>query len=297
MSFMRTRSGLSNLYLFHKVDVIVFVEGGKKSFSIAKVLAGFFNKASIDIVFWQSLFQKFTPAKKIQFRAIGSKSTLQWLAKEIISGNITNVYVAMDRDHDKTNKLILKGTGIFYTFGYSWENDVWCKDVIEALFYSICRVSKSDIDIDTYINECFSEFCRGLRWFIYADIILSGHDIQLIPRTETEFNKLIPVDASNKPIVDRSFMRTLLSDARKRSKMGTVSSKNRIYFEPCCDCYGHLYRNYCYRVLNYLLTIYSTQPLPSIHADSLAIDTFTRLIDTSNLSQIKKHYQKQYLKL
>ena len=58
MSFTRTNSGLSNLALFHGVDLIVFTEGGEESYSYEDVLASKFNERSVDIKFWSGIFSK-----------------------------------------------------------------------------------------------------------------------------------------------------------------------------------------------------------------------------------------------
>jgi hypothetical protein len=97
MSFRRTVSGLSNQYLFFGVDAVVFVEGGR-GFSKEEVNLGNFDTSSIDIKFWRGVFRYYYPNKKFQFRATGSKTTLRSIAMDIASGNLKNVYVAMDRD-------------------------------------------------------------------------------------------------------------------------------------------------------------------------------------------------------
>ena len=294
MSFRRTLRGLSNQYLFFNVDAVVYVEGGKNLFSLNKILAGFHNLSSIDVLFWQTIFRDFIPSKKFKFLASGSKTTLLGIGKEILAGNITNVYIAMDRDHDETNKCLLKGKGIFYTFGYSWENDAWSKEVIQSIFCVTCRVSQEAIDVKTDIDCCFQDFCRDIRWAVYTDILLSGFGRSFFPRAEGEFNKLIPLDTSGKPTVNRTNILILLPHVKHQSGLGKLYSKHRIHFDPVIDCYGHLYRSFCFRLLNHLLKKHSTPPLPTIHADALAINEFARLMQAGELIHLKKHYQQQF---
>ena len=56
MSFIRTKSGLSNLAMFYGVDLMVFTEGGSESFTYDEVIKGKFNGQSVDIKFWSSIF-------------------------------------------------------------------------------------------------------------------------------------------------------------------------------------------------------------------------------------------------
>src|SRR5665213_77182 len=137
MSFQHSPAGLSNLHIFSRVDAIVFVEGGE-SRSIADVRSGKFDSISSDVAFWQRCFSELGPPIKLQFRAVGAKPTLLDLAREVAQG-VTGVYVAMDRDFDHLMGQAIRAPGVLYTFGYSWENDVWTEMVIEEVFYTLCN--------------------------------------------------------------------------------------------------------------------------------------------------------------
>ena len=82
MTFIRTASGLSNLYLFVGVDAVIFLEGGD-SITSEDVESGKFSDCSPDIQFWRGLFDIYLPALKFDFRSVGSKSTLSRIAQEI----------------------------------------------------------------------------------------------------------------------------------------------------------------------------------------------------------------------
>lgn len=98
---IRTPSGLSNLRLFHDVDVVIYVEGGKKSLSVKEIEAGESFTDSIDIKFWERLFAFFAPSRKCHFKAIGSKSAIVPIANEIAAGRVMHSVACMDRDHDE----------------------------------------------------------------------------------------------------------------------------------------------------------------------------------------------------
>ena len=101
MIFTRTNSGLSNQYLFHKVDYIVFVEGGGETPSFQEICQGYSRTKSLDILFWQAIFKKFGSNKKVKFKPVGSKSALKIIAKKVESGEVKNVFVAMDQNSDR----------------------------------------------------------------------------------------------------------------------------------------------------------------------------------------------------
>ena len=67
--FRRTNSGLSNQHLFHKVDIVVFVEGGNKQYNKTQVYAGSYNHETDDIIFWSKMFDQFVSGKKLKFKS------------------------------------------------------------------------------------------------------------------------------------------------------------------------------------------------------------------------------------
>ena len=85
MTVRRTASGLSNQHLFLKVDAIVFIEGGQKSYSLKEAYKGKFNNNVIDIKYWNGLFSIYHNKYKLEFRAIGSKETLKGTSKNSLS--------------------------------------------------------------------------------------------------------------------------------------------------------------------------------------------------------------------
>jgi len=127
MSFTRTNAGISNLPLFYGAEVIVYTEGGDKSFSIQEVEEGKFNTKSVDIKFWNGVFKSYEYGKKVEFRALGSKTASKVICEKILAGEIANTIVAKDRDLDFDEVSHFDSPNILFTKGYSWENDVFSK--------------------------------------------------------------------------------------------------------------------------------------------------------------------------
>jgi len=293
MIFTRTSRGLSNQYLFWGVDSVVFVEGGEDTLSINQVIAGLSGSQSIDVLFWQGIFLTYLTGKKFKFLPVGSKGTIKYIANEIKAGNITHVYVAMDRDHDCFIGSLIEAPGVFYTYGYSWENDVFNKTVIEDLFHSMCPISLNGINYTKEIESLINDFSRDIRWAVYADILLACNGSSLFPRRQRP-ESLLQSDANGKPIINRQKILTLVKKAKSKSTSKIVLRK-RITFSPCVDCYGHLMALYFYRSLVYLLKKYAKVPdLPKHYAYTSAINQFCMDLTKPPLSIHNKHYQDQF---
>ena len=125
MAFTRTNSGISNSARFLGAEIIIYTEGGNKSYSIEEVEEGNFSSKSIDIKFWGGLFKINNFGKRVKFRALGSKTASKHFRDKITSGSISNVAVAIDRDLDSITSDCHSSPMILYTKGYSWENDVF----------------------------------------------------------------------------------------------------------------------------------------------------------------------------
>lgn len=293
MSFQRTSSGLSNEYLFFSVDVIVYVEGGT-SRNYDEVLAGNYDPQSTDISFWQRIFQLFSPNKKYKFKSVGSKHTLNQIAEQIIQNNSSTVFVAMDRDFENVKGTQKKNNGIFYTFGYSWENDVWQAEVIKAAFYQLCPICRSEVDPDVHIKPCFDDFDRIMRWVIYADLLLNLHDLKFIEFREKP-DSIISPDITGKPQINRARIRSLIKQS-KLSKTSRLMAGRKVRLNTKNDCYGHIFDVFGYRLLIYLLKILCQNfpNVPKAIAHGIAIDKFTVEMQNGNLPNLFRHYEKQF---
>jgi hypothetical protein len=292
MIFHRTPAGLSNQHLFLGVDAVVFVEGGR-SLSFQEVLAGDESKPSIDLLFWQKMFGVFCPDKRLAFKSVGSKSILLNIAHEIAAGNATHICVAMDRDFDDAKGTIKRTSDVFYTHGYSWENDIWNEYVVEATFYTLCPVDKARISVGAEITKSFQEFYRDTRWAVYGDLILSNYNLTLIPRGKEE--SIIAL-TSKKPYISRTRICALVRELNTR-KTSPLNMPWMHKIHPLKDCCGHLLAAYCFRLLTYLLAKFSAVPrLPKQHMNAIAIDKFFQNFDVSVFPDCYRHYQHQFRK-
>ncbi len=161
MSFTRTNSGLSNLALFHGVDLIVFTEGGEDSYSYEDVLAGKFNDRSVDIKFWSGVFSKHNFRKTVEFRALGSKTSSKAICELLESNSINNIAVALDSDLDDIFGAKFTSPCILYTRGYSWENDVYHPQLVKEQIESLIFSAKLPDNYISIIDESY----RYFNWY------------------------------------------------------------------------------------------------------------------------------------
>lgn len=180
MSFTRTHSGISNLYLFHGVDLIVFTEGGEISHDFDGVVKGKFNSVSIDVKFWSLIFKKHGFSKKVQFRALGSKNSLQKLCDLLCRGEISNVAVAKDSDLDDFLSVKVESPYVLYTRGYSWENDVYSVDQVLKQVESLILESVIDEETKKEVKGYYKEFERYAKRLIKIEIMSRKNGVRFI---------------------------------------------------------------------------------------------------------------------
>jgi len=284
MAFTRTVSGLSNQHLFHNVDYVVFVEGGQ-SFTKLQVDQGHFNEQSIDTIFWKKVFDKYKDDANIKFKAVGSKSVILKIAEDIVSNNLTSIYVAMDQEFDIILSKMYKHDRILYTFGYSWENDVWNEDVIESI---LSAITAQEIDSSLIINP-FQKFLTKIKFSVYTDGYQFSKNSSFFPRP-TNHLRIIDCNTNNIPTVKSIEITNLFSSSGlKKATVYAFGSRKKISSKRYC--YGHLYGDFCKLLINHLLkTKHKLNSLSDEIIRRMAINYFGLHIAV----EIDEHYSSQF---
>lgn len=242
-----TKSGLANEHLLYKSDFVVYLEGGK-SYTKEEAFKGDSSNGTLDILFWERLFMHFAPNKRFKLKSVGSKTVVLEIAKEIVKNDIDNCLAGMDNEFDEIlNKRIIH-KNIFYTHGYSWENDVWSNSVVRDV---IEHSSATRIPIED-IEKNLDDFERKIRIGVLADGMLfeSGGD--------SFFNRdkglLFCVDCKPRDLP------CIKEDALlNRLAMKTIECRHIKQFEKKHHvdtlklCYGHLLADYCCQVILHYL--------------------------------------------
>lgn len=292
--FRRTAQGLCNQHLFLAVDVVVFVEGADqegKTFTKKQAYSGQSNQHSVDVKFWAGIFSIYQPNIKFKIRPVGSKSTLMSIGQDIANGKVKNLYVAMDRDSLIPNTMI-KAKGIFYTHGYSWENDVWQSDTLQSVLATYCSTKMSPKAVNSLkkqiVND-YKSFGKNISIAVYADTFLCSTGNVLIPRKKHRC--CLNVQSGQLPAVNVKKIDELLK-ASNVSKKKAQAFGHAYKIQPLRDCLGHLLSDFCYHsILHYLKKV---AKLPSIAKDyvlTVAIEKFLDRLKLRESPTLWKHYQ------
>ncbi|HCF5363401.1 TPA: hypothetical protein NIG71_005952 [Pseudomonas aeruginosa] len=212
MSFTRTKSGLSNLGIFYGSDLIIFTEGGKKSFTKEEVEAGQYNTISIDIKFWKSVLEAHGLERTVSFRAVGSKTCSKSICEKIITGQAKNIAVAKDSDLDEFLGLKQRSPYILYTKGYSWENDVFSKDLVSEQIESLALLDNIPDEISKLIEQCYSDYENVGTRLAKLEIIFRKHGIKFI----SEFNGERFINSKAKPKINIQQVKQLIEQNKEK---------------------------------------------------------------------------------
>lgn len=295
MSFRRTESGLSNSYLFFGVDAVVYLEGGN-SLCRENVDQGLYADSTQDIRYWQILFGIYRPTKMYKFCSVGSKETVKSIAKDIMEGRVNNTIAAMDRDFDHIAGKMIVSANVIYTFGYSWENDAWNESSLREAFCALSSACSTRIDNEAeIIEEYFKECASKLRGAIRIDAILSQYDNSVFDRKS--YKRYVDIQSDGMPMVNMEQVKSSLVDTRNKVE-GPIFRKSNFILSPLVDCFGHLFAEYAYRILTYLLEKIRKKPkLPKDYAASMVVEKFGQLLSTGVLPKLKQHYDSQFSRI
>lgn len=288
-AFRRTRSGLENQHLFYDVDIVVYVEGGKQSFNKDEVYAGKFNNETEDIIFWGKIFENFTNVNKIKFKSVGSKTTIKDIALDIINGHVKSVYVAMDNEFDEILDQRIKHPNVFYTHGYSWENDVWNHMLIEGIVEELTAIKINNDDIE--IN--FNNFLKKIKIAVYADAYLFKKHDSFFPR-KSGYMFCVDCNPSDLPYIKNlDIDKKLVNKGLKKSTLYNFGRKKSI--ETAKFCYGHLLADYCCQlVIHYLKKRHSLSNISKEIIYRMGLNKHFQKHFSAKSGTVYDYYQQQF---
>lgn len=291
MTLTRTSIGLSNLHLFLKVDVVVFVEGGQ-SYTIEKVSMGEGDVIGLDILFWEKFFEFFESRRLLAFRAVGSKTVLREIADKIELGEVSHVFVGMDQDYDSLSNDLIETPGVFYTRGYSWENDVWNIAVARDVFYIVCPTCSSTNDPSHALEKLVGNLGAHLRWPVRADFLLRKYGCSYLNSIASA--EIIGKDREKLPVIRKDRLLKHLLASRKSLPSDIILRFEGELPEVPLNCPGHLISQYYYQcIVGLAKEVKSklTLPLDIFHA--LAIEIFFKHLRGGTLGEILVWYEYQ----
>lgn len=171
MSFERTVSGQANRSTFLEVDLVCYVEGGGGRADFGP-----------DSAYWNTVFRTVRPELKVKFLARGGKPVLQSLAQDIIKNDIKKTIVAMDLDYDELIGKKITDSRVLYTYGYSWENDLFFRENIEELCSALARQPELPNEVRDYLGAAVVGFSSNAQRAMLADFLALCSGASVLPR-------------------------------------------------------------------------------------------------------------------
>jgi hypothetical protein len=247
-AFHRTSSGLNNLATFLGVDAVVFLEGGDPIQSLEGLETNSVASENYDTMFWQTVFAVFRPDIKVHLRSIGSKNTVLSISRLVLTGSLRHVVTAMDRDFDHARRTKLQHPNVLYTYGYSWENDVFTKSNIKTLCRRLCLNRALHKEIDNVIEDFFAQFSRTFRIFVRWDHALACSGASVCSREALKDSiELRPPCA---PRISRKKVANILCKTRLSNRKVRLSKKSQV--DALRDMQGHTVERFCLGLLQYI---------------------------------------------
>lgn len=204
--FERTAVGQQNRALFYSVDYICYVEGG-----------GGCSDRSADCIFWEQVLSTFRPDIKFVFLARGGKPVLESLARKVQDDNIKNTVVAMDGDYDRVTGNLIVDPRVLYSYGYSWENDIYDIAYINELVRHISLKPSLRPEIIAYIESCYSAFAESVHRLKQVDLLAFIAGSSVMPRDASgRIIKSHPETST--PNIDKSEILKLVKEANRRTR-------------------------------------------------------------------------------
>lgn len=282
MSFERSATGQANRALFYGVDWIIYTEGGDNSGGPAR---------SYDTLFWVAVFRSIEPTLRYKAIPRGGKQELKDLARQVIDDDVNNVVVAMDRDYDDINEILVRHPRVVYTFGYSFENDIYEAGCLTRLFSSLAPNVTEEHELAVEIDNWVRLFMSTIRWPIKVDIIAQKNNVTGFDRERPQ--KYFKSNAyGSEPLAsrDRIVAETdrILSECRDRS-FGMDSIPSTL---PS-SIVGHIWEVFAFRLFSFLHSRYcSTSKLSydQIRASGIACLQI-RIMHAADNDNISEYYR------
>jgi hypothetical protein len=149
---------LNNLKEFHRVRIVVYVEGPE------------------DIPFWKRIFRIFNIEHFI-VKPAGGITELMKYVDSVVNEN-ADIFIARDLDYDEIMGKVISHARIAYTYGHSIENTLCSPNIVAQVIENLAQISGeySVEKVEEWLisfTECFrdlvafeianTKYCKGVR--------------------------------------------------------------------------------------------------------------------------------------
>lgn len=299
MSFTRTPLGLQNMAIFLSVDVVMFLEGGSKSYTLTEVLNNSVNYNTLDIKFWEILALHYAPNTEFKFRSIGSKTVLLELHQKILDNNIKNVRVGIDADYDILTNEVSVSTKLATTFGYSWENDIWVHDVLAKTLLMLSSLSRKDSGVIKADREVQNSRNSGMKLGVKEELRLYEYNLFVFDRKK--WLRHITKEKNNPtPIINQlSIQKRIIIANEKITTIPKIRTVPIVFDEDLPRFhFGHLVADFMYKgIIGWLKQLDCNSTISKEAVFSIAIEAFEIKILSNNGHPITIHYRTEFERL
>lgn len=273
MTFRRSRSALSALKIFYRVDIVVFCEGGQ-SVAVDDALKVTAEKRTLDTVYWSNVASFLDTGRSYHLKSVGCKVTLLAIAQDIELSGVSGSSVCMDSDYDRLVGRNASYVRLAYTHGYSWESDVLNRSVMDGVLRHL--IGEPPPAIFIRLHSAIDQFETAVAKWCDADIMCS---LRARPSIFDRDRPLRSLDMVGDQLTLREeFLRERLTAAgyrrlpRRRNSISPSISLRVMY--------GKLLGKYLYHLMVRIIT-------PIVDRLRLDYDAFMRIAISETFSQIR----------
>lgn len=250
--FSRTSSGLSNSHRFHGVAFTAYVEGR------ISAVAGAYTSRSHDEIYYECLLS-IASGRRVKVKCVGNKDAALDYAKKIREGGVAHSIVIVDKDLDGVLCSPLPLHPVVSTFGYSWENELWTRAVVEAILVDLTNMPQA---VSPLLDSGFKRLSKRLMYLSLLDMACQVHGESLLPKRSA----LCGVSFSY-PGISIKEIRRLRAKFSSRNASSCCISRSLIQKASGCDVrevvQGHFWSNMMTRVVSHLLKKITGDSAPS----------------------------------
>ena|GEM_PF-5144078 len=288
MTFLRTRSGQSNRFLFHRTIYVMYVEGGNYSYTVNAALDGQYNTAAYDIKFWKHITDRIALPGSIAIHAVGSKAALSEIADRITADEISRSLVAMDRDYDDFIDEVNPHPYVMRTYGYGWENDVWHPYSVVLLLDSLTLLQLDTKALAEEIAVMAEEFSVIIAPCVNLDVkLVKASRKTIIPRKSS--SRCFSGPVGTKPTL--KCKRKEEVRAQCRESVDVTGLPNEQVQLEIRYCPAHFYADFYYRVVSYYMRRFGEKELLSRRRFAqLGLAAFGQILNTRDDPKLCDYY-------
>lgn len=237
MSLIRSSYGLSNYRQFIDSEIIVYIEG---------------QEDKQDKFFYEQLIKIFT-SKKVTFIPKGSSNTVFDYLDNIVSGNVENSFVILDKDLTGLTLSKRQQKKMLTTCFYSWENDLLDKNIIYDFFSDNCL----DFDLRSKFLSIFDVEISKLDNIVVTDALLQRAGTSLLDKRKSSFGVNFKLNETDLSILSEEEITRILNkidfSPHESDPIFTELRKEFSKFNIRMYIQGHFYEYFCYKLVQFLL--------------------------------------------